>query len=180
MEKDLSHNIKTELELEYRHKENYSVIKSSFIDAGVNYQFTDHLSLFSTVRYYFGEDTDRQRYSMGGSTETALSFFSFKYRLKIQHDIESEKGSSNEIRNRVTIDFPIHKRVKPYFSSEIFHMSMSSNYQFNEYRLTTGVRFKPIKAHSVKLFYTYKENDIALDNIEITNIAGVKYEYDLK
>jgi len=166
--------------LEYRHKENYSIIKSSVIDVSMIYQWKDRLSLFGAYRYYFEEDKDRQRFSMGGSAETDFSFLSVKYRLKVQHDVDSEKSSSNEIRNRVTVDFPLHKSVKPYLSAEVFYMNMSSNYQYNEYRLTTGVRFKPIKAHSLKLFYTYKESDIALEKIELTNIAGVKYEYDLK
>lgn len=180
MEKDFSRNIEAELELEYRLKENYSRIKNSFIDAGVFYRFDNRFSLFGAYRYYLAEDKDRRRISIGGSAETDLLFFSIKYRLKIQHDIEPEKSSSDEFRNRVTFDMPLTKSVKPYISAETFHLRTSATYQFNEYRFTAGIRFDLFKTHTLKLFYTYKESDLVRKKDEITDIAGVKYEYDLK
>ena len=83
------------------------------------------------------------------------------------------------IRNKVSIECKINKKIKPYISGEIFHLDNLNQYQYDEYRVSFGINLNLPKKKEIKIFYIYKLENIIKTNLEQTNAFGAACNFNL-
>ena len=162
----LPYSIELELDQGLRLKDQMSSFKQTFTQVSIAYEIIDGMKIFVPIRYAIFEDKTKQRISAGGS---------YKYDLK---PLENEP-SRELVRNKFSIDYKINKKLKSYISGEVFHLYDLDQYQYDEYRISTGMNMSIKKKRQLKIFYTYKLEDLTRSSTNQINIFGIGYNFKL-
>ena len=164
-ETKLPYSLELELEQGLRLKDQMSSFKQTFTQVSIAYEIF--------------EDKTKQRISAGGSYKYDLKPLSFKYRSKFQMTFEEDEPSRELVRNKFSIDYKINKKFKSYISGEVFHLYDLDQYQYDEYRISTGMNVSIKKKRQLKIFYTYKIEDLTRSSTNQINIFGIGYNFKL-
>ena len=156
-----------------------SSFKQTFTQVSIAYEIIDGMKIFVPIRYAIFEDKTKQRISAGGSYKYDLKPLSFKYRSKFQITFEENETSRELVRNKFSIDYKINKKLKSYISGEVFHLYDLDQYQYDEYRISTGMNVSIKKKRQLKIFYTYKLEDLTRSSTNQINIFGIGYNFKL-
>lgn len=176
-ETKLPYSIGLDLEQGLRVKDQMSSFKQTFTEVSLSYKIFDGLRIFIPIRYAIFEDKTKQRISAGGSYKYDLKPLSFKYRSKFQMTFEEDEPSRELVRNKFSIDYKINKKFKSYISGEVFHLYDLDQYQYDEYRISTGMNVSIKKKRQLKIFYTYKIEDLTKSSTNQINIFGIGYNF---
>ena len=178
-ETKLPYSLELELEQSLRLKDQMSSFKQTFTQVSIAYEIIDGMKIFVPIRYAIFEDKTKQRISAGGSYKYDLKPLSFKYRSKFQMTFEEDEPSRELVRNKFSIDYKINKKFKSYISGEIFHLYDLDQYQYDEYRISTGMNMSIKKKRQLKIFYTYKLEDLTRSRKNQINTFGIGYNFKL-
>ena len=176
-ETKLPYSLELELEQGLRLKDQMSSFKQTFTQVSIAYEIIDGMKIFVPIRYAIFEDKTKQRISAGGSYKYDLKPLSFKYRSKFQITFEEDEPSRELVRNKFSIDYKINKKFKSYISGEVFHLYDLDQYQYDEYRISTGMNMSIKKKRQLKIFYTYKLEDLTRSRKNQINIFGIGYNF---
>ena len=176
-ETKLPYSIELELDQGLRLKDQMSSFKQTFTQVSIAYEIIDGMKIFVPIRYAIFEDKTKQRISAGGSYKYDLKPLSFKYRSKFQMIFEEDEPSRELVRNKFSIDYKINKKFKSYISGEVFHLYDLDQYQYDEYRISTGMNVSIKKKRQLKIFYTYKIEDLTKSSTNQINIFGIGYNF---
>ena len=176
-ETKLPYSLELELEQGLRLKDQMSSFKQTFTQVSIAYEIIDGMKIFFPIRYAIFEEKTKQRISAGGSYKYDLKPLSFKYRSKFQMTFEEDEPSRELVRNKFSIDYKINKKFKSYISGEIFHLYDLDQYQYDEYRISTGMNMSIKKKRQLKIFYTYKLEDLTRSRKNQINIFGIGYNF---
>ena len=176
-ETKLPYSIELELDQGLRLKDQISSFKQTFTQVSVAYEIIDGMKIFVPIRYAIFEDKTKQRISAGGSYKYDLKPLSFKIRSKFQMTFEENEPSRELVRNKFSIDYKINKKFKSYISGEVFHLYDLDQYQYDEYRISTGMNMSIKKKRQLKISYTYKLEDLTRSNTNQINIFGIGYNF---
>ena len=175
----LPYSIELELDQGLRLKDQMSSFKQTFTQVSIAYEIIDGMKIFVPIRYAIFEDKTKQSISAGGSYKYDLKPLSFKYRSKFQMTFEEDEPSRELVRNKFSIDYKINKKFKSYISVEVFHLYDLDQYQYDEYRISTGMNMSIKKKRQLKIFYTYKLEDLTRSSTNQINIFGIGYNFKL-
>ncbi len=176
-ETKLPYSLKLEFEQELRLKDQLSTFNQTFSEVSLSYKVFDGLKIDIPYRYAIFEDKIKQRLSFSGSYKYSFKPISLKYRTKFQRTYEKEKTPEDLIRNKFTFEYKLSKKIEPYVSGELFHLFNTDNDQFDEYRVSFGFAVDLPRKKSIKIFYTYKKEDITKSSPDEINVFGVAYNF---
>jgi len=149
--------------------------RQTFTEAGISYKVSDGLKLLLPLRYAIFEDKVKMRISFGGSYKYKFSDYTIRYKSRYQRVYEKDEDLEDLIRNKFTIQYKSNKDIDPFFSYEIFNPSNSGVGEMNEYRLSAGGDIDLPKKKSLKIYYTYKIEDLDKNLSEVLNIIGLSF-----
>jgi len=158
-------------------KDQLSTFNQTFSEVSLSYKVFDGLKIDIPYRYAIFEDKIKQRLSFSGSYKYSFKPISLKYRTKFQRTYEKEKTPEDLIRNKFTFEYKLSKKIEPYVSGELFHLFNTDNDQFDEYRVSFGFAVDLPRKKSIKIFYTYKKEDITKSSPDEINVFGVAYNF---
>ena len=178
-ETKLPYSLKLEFEQELRLKDQLSTFNQTFSEVSLSYKVFDGLKIDIPYRYAIFEDKIKQRLSFSGSYKYSFKPISLKYRTKFQRTYEKEKTPEDLIRNKFTFEYKLSKKIEPYVSGELFHLFNTDNDQLDEYRVSFGVTVDLPRKKSIKIFYTYKKEDITKSSPDEINVFGLAYSFKI-
>ena len=176
-EKKIPYSLKLELEQELRLKNQFSSFKQTFTEVSISYMIFDGIKIFIPIRYTIFQDKIKKRISFGGSYKYNFKPLSFRYRMKFQRMYEDNEFSNDLFRNKISFEYKINKKIKPYISSEIFHLYKLNQYQYDEYRVSFGINLNLPRKKELKIFYVFKLEGITKSNPDQINAFGVAYKF---
>jgi hypothetical protein len=176
-EKKLPYSLKLEFEQELRFKDQLSTFNQTFSEVSLSYKVFDGLNINIPYRYAIFNDKIKQRLSFSGSYKYSFKPISLKYRARFQRTNEKEKNAKDLIRNKFTIEYKLGKKIEPYFSGELLHLYKTDQRSLDEYRVSFGVAVDLPRKKSIKIFYTYKKEDITKSSPDKINIFGLTYNF---
>tara|TARA_B100000959_G_C14986423_1_gene625809 strand:- start:1402 stop:2097 length:696 start_codon:yes stop_codon:yes gene_type:complete len=175
-EKNLPYSLELEFDQEIRLIDQLSTVKQTISEISLSYKILDGVRIFIPLRYAIFEDKVKQRLSFGGSYKYGWDPVSLKYRIKLQRTYENGDSPEDLIRNRITIEYKLSKKIEPYVSGEFFHLYNIDRFQYNENRISFGFNVDLPKKRSIKIFYTRKKEDIDSSKPDQINIFGLAYD----
>ena len=178
-ETKLPYSFELEVEQELRLKDQLSSFKQTFTEISISYKIIDGMKIFIPIRYAIFEDKTKERISFGGSYKYNLKPVNIRYRAKFQRVYTDTEFSSDLVRNKFSIEYKINKKIRPYISSEVFHRYNLNQYQYDEYRYSLGINLDLIKKKQIKIFYTYKMEDLTKSKSSQINAFGIAYNIKL-
>ena len=174
-EKKLPSSFRIELKQSLRLKKNLSSFKQTFTEISISRKVFDKFKIFLPLRYAVYKDKTKERLSLGGSYKYSRKPLAFKYRLKFQRTYLEKIFSDNIIRNKISIVYKINKKLNSYMSGEVFHLQEYEEYIFDEYRVSFGLDINLPNKKAMRVFYTYKMEDLKKSNPDQINILGIAY-----
>lgn len=176
--KKLPHSFKLDFEQSLRLKDDISSFKQTFTEISISYNIFNGIKVFIPVRYAVFKNKTKKRISFGISYKYYLKRISFRYRSKLQRAYQSDKIFDPLIRNKLTTESKINKKLKLYFSQEILHFFYHRNLDYDEYRLSLGARINLGKKRETKIFYSQKIEGLSKKKQDKTNVFGLSYSFD--
>lgn len=176
--KKLPHSFKLDFEQSLRLMDDISSFKQTFTEISISYNIFNGIKVFIPVRYAVFKNKTKKRISFGISYKYNLKRISFRYRSKLQRAYQSDKIFDPLIRNKLTTESKINKKLKLYFSQEILHFFYHRNLDYDEYRLSLGARINLGKKRETKIFYSQKIEGLSKKKQDKTNVFGLSYSFD--
>ena len=136
------------------------------------------MKVFIPVRYAVFKNKTKKRISFGMSYKYDLKRITFRYRSKLQRTYQSDKIFDPLIRNKLTTESKINKKLKIYFSQEFSHYIYDRQSDYDEYRFSLGARINLGKKKETKIFYMRKIEGLSKKKQDKTNIFGLSYSFD--
>jgi hypothetical protein len=175
--KSLPYKIELELEQQFRSDDNSQNIYKMFTDVSLSYPLHLFVDISGKFRFILTDDEREKRYGFSIKVDPFDKFYIPSYKLKIQQDYNHDDEPENMvIRNKFTFSLPKLNSFKPSIYYESYHTDGDEGYEYDKYRLSTGIDYTINSDYSVELFYIYKA-EIKNKKIEVTNIMGLKFEY---
>jgi len=171
----LSQPFKFEFEQSLRLSGQQFSFKQTFTEMNLSYELIDGFRVFIPFRYAIYEDEIKKRLSFGGLYKYNFSSISLRYKTRFQRVYENGEKPDDVFRNKFSINYKISKKLEPFLSGELFHPINIDNNDLDEYRLSCGADIDLPKKKSIKLYYTFKLEDINKQSPDITNIVGLSY-----
>ena len=176
--KKLPHSFKLDLEQSLRLKDNISSFKQTFTEGSISYNIFNGMKVFIPIRYAVFKSKTKKRISFGMSYKYNLKRITFRYRSILQKTYQSDKIFVPLIRNKLTTESKINKKLKLYFSQEISHFMYHRQFDYDENRFSLGARVNLGKKRETKIFYTQKIEGLSKKKQDKTNVFGLSYSFD--
>ena len=175
--KSLPHKIQLELEQQFRSDDNFQNIYKMFTDVSLSYPLHSFVDISGKFRFILADDDKEKRYGISIKVDPFDEFYIPSYKIKIQQDYNHDDEPENMvIRNKFTFNFPRVCSFKPHIYYESYHADEDKGFEYDKYRLSTGIDLTLNSEYSFELFYIYKY-EFKKKNDEVTNIMGLKFEY---
>jgi len=178
-EKQLPYSLELECEQELRLKNQLSTFNQTFSEVSITYKINDRLNIHIPYRYAIFDEKIKKRISFGGTYKFNLNPISVKYRSRFQRTKEQEKDIENLIRNKLTFQYMLDKKIEPFLSGELMHFPKAENQTLDGYRFSLGFTFNLPRKNSIKIFYIFKKGDFSSSGSEEINIYGLTYSLKL-
>ena len=176
--KKLPYSFKLDFEQSLRLKDNISSFKQTFTEVSISYNIFNGMKVFIPVRYAVFKNKTKKRISFGMSYKYDLKRITFRYRSKLQRTYQIDKIFYPLIRNKLTTESKINKKLKVYFSKEISHFIYHRQFDYDENRFSLGARINLGKKRETKIFYTQKIEGLSNKKQDKTNVFGLSYSFD--
>ncbi len=177
--KKLPYSFKLDFEQSLRLKDNISSFKQTFTEVSISYNIFNGMKVFIPVRYAVFKNKTKKRISFGMSYKYDLRRITFRYRSKLQRTYQIDKIFDPLIRNKITTESKINKKLKLYFSQEISHFMYHRQFDYDEHRISLGARINLGKKREGKIFYTQKIEGLNKKKQDKTNVLGLSYSFDM-
>jgi hypothetical protein len=184
IEKKISPRMRISLTDGLRFHENSTQFSKHFNQVNFSYRFTPKFS--STFSYRLVQKSDkkigfsiRNRLQLDLAYNTSFRKFSFEFQERFQTQIADINRSvnwnipTNYLRTRITVDYKLVSKFKPFVSSEIFYLI---GYDFTNYRLRAGLNYKLNKKNSFSLFYML-DQEINVNKPISVYVLGTSYKF---
>ena len=169
-DKKLPYSFKLQFEQELRIDNQLSTFKQTFSEFSLSYSVFKGFKIELPFRYMTYKDKTKQRVSFSGSYKYSFKPVSLKHRTKYQRTYEKGEIPEELIRNKLSINYRLNKKIEPYVSGEFIQLLDATNYPLDETRFSFGLTYKLPKKNSIKIFYTLKNED------KTKNINQMTYE----
>ncbi len=176
--KKLPHSFKLDFEQSLRLKDDISSFKQTFTEISISYNIFNGIKVFIPFRYAVFKNKTKKRISFGISYKNNLKRITFRYRSILQRAYQSDKIFDPLIRNKLTTESKINKKLKLYFSQEISHFIYHRQFDYDEYRFSVGARINLGKKRETKIFYTQKIEGLSKKKQDKKNVFGLSYSFD--
>ena len=161
-------------------KNQFSDFDKTFTNISFSYKIIPLFEQISSFRYIIYHDEIKFRLNLDSKIHINVLFLK-NYRFRLQQEFDND-GQLEELlsRNKLTIKLPIYWKLSPYSSFESFHVFNEKEevFNFSEYRIGLGAKYKLSKNNSLKVYYIYK-GELENNEINSTDIFGIKYEKNL-
>ncbi len=171
----LPRSFKIDFEQSLRLRGDRFSFRQTFTEAAISYKVSDGLKIFLPVRYAIFEDKIKKRISFGGTYKYKFNDYTIRYKSRYQRVYEKDEDIEDLIRNKFTIQYKSNKDIDPFYSYEIFNPFNSGVGEMNEYRLSFGAAIDFPQKKSLKIYYTYKIEDLDKKTSEVLNIIGLSF-----
>ena len=178
-EKKLPYSFKLQFEQELRLDNQLSTFKQTFSEFSLSYSVFKGFKIELPFRYMTYKDKTKQRVSFSGSYKYSFKPVSLKHRTKYQRTYEKGEIPEELIRNKLSINYRLNKKIEPYVSGEFIQLLHATNYPLDETRFSFGLTYKLPKKNSIKIFYTLKNEDKTKKNPDEIGVFGLSYNFSL-
>lgn len=178
-EKKLPYSFKLQFEQELRLDNQLSTFKQTFSEFSLSYSVFKGFKIELPFRYMTYKDKTKQRVSFSGSYKYSFKPVSLKHRTKYQRTYEKGEIPDELIRNKLSINYRLNKKIEPYVSGEFIQLLDATNYPLDETRFSFGLTYKLPKKNSIKIFYTLKNEDKTKKNPDEIGVFGLSYNFSL-
>ncbi|MBN8702547.1 MAG: DUF2490 domain-containing protein [Bacteroidetes bacterium] len=190
-EVDINKKIAATITEEIRFDENISELGTFFTDIGLEGKLSKKMSLgvnYRNIRRRRLDDSYALRHrfyadvNIRQKTERITFTYRLRYEMQYSNIAAADFGSSgdgftarNRIRNRVGVRLNTEKKVKPYFTIELFNYPKT--YQF-DMRYNAGIDYKMSKKYALTFFYQLN-NEFGVNNPQSDYTIGVGQKFSL-
>ena len=178
-EKKLPYSFKLQFEQELRLDNQLSTFKQTFSEFSLSYSVFKGFKIELPFRYMTYKEKTKQRVSFSGSYKYSFKPVSLKHRTKYQRTYEKGEIPEELIRNKLSINYRLNKKIEPYVSGEFIQLLDATNYPLDETRFSFGLTYKLPKKNSIKIFYTLKNEDKTKKNPDEIGVFGLSYNFSL-
>ena len=178
-EKKLPYSFKLQFEQELRLDNQLSTFKQTFSEFSLSYSVFKGFKIELPFRYMTYKDKTKQRVSFSGSYKYSFKPVSLKHRTKYQRTYEKGEIPEELIRNKLSINYRLNKKIEPYVSGEFIQLLDATNYPLDETRFSFGLTYKLPKKNSIKIFFTLKNEDKTKKNPDEIGVFGLSYNFSL-
>ena len=178
-EKKLPYSFKLQFEQELRLDNQLSTFKQTFSEFSLSYSVFKGFKIELPFRYMTYKDKTKQRVSFSGSYKYSFKPVSLKHRTKYQRTYEKGETPDELIRNKLSINYRLNKKIEPYVSGEFIQLLDATNYPLDETRFSFGLTYKLPKKNSIKIFFTLKNEDKTKKNPDEIGVFGLSYNFSL-
>ena len=178
-EKKLPYSFKLQFEQELRLDNQLSTFKQTFSEFSLSYSVFKGFKIELPFRYMTYKDKTKQRVSFSGSYKYSFKPVSLKHRTKYQRTYEKGETPDELIRNKLSINYKLNKKIEPYVSGEFIQLLDATNYPLDETRFSFGLTYKLPKKNSIKIFFTLKNEDKTKKNPDEIGVFGLSYNFSL-
>ena len=178
-EKKLPYSFKLQFEQELRLDNQLSTFKQTFSEFSLSYSVFKGFKIELPFRYMTYKDKTKQRVSFSGSYKYSFKPVSLKHRTKYQRTYEKGEIPEELIRNKLSINYRLNKKIEPYVSGEFIQLLNVQNYPLDETRFSFGLTYKLPKKNSIKIFFTLKNEDKTKKNPDEIGVFGLSYNFSL-
>ena len=178
-EKKLPYSFKLQFEQELRLDNQLSTFKQTFSEFSLSYSVFKGFKIELPFRYMTYKDKTKQRVSFSGSYKYSFKPVSLKHRTKYQRTYEKGEIPDELIRNKLSINYRLNKKIEPYVSGEFIQLLDATNYPLDETRFSFGLTYKLPKKNSIKIFFTLKNEDKTKKNPDEIGVFGLSYNFSL-
>ena len=178
-EKKLPYSFKLQFEQELRLDNQLSTFKQTFSEFSLSYSVFKGFKIELPFRYMTYKDKTKQRVSFSGSYKYSFKPISLKHRTKYQRTYEKGETPDELIRNKLSINYRLNKKIEPYVSGEFIQLLDATNYPLDETRFSFGLTYELPKKNSMKIFYTLKNEDKTKKNPDEIGVFGLSYNFSL-
>ena len=178
-EKKLPYSFKLQFEQELRLDNQLSTFKQTFSEFSLSYSVFKGFKIELPFRYMTYKDKTKQRVSFSGSYKYSFKPVSLKHRTKYQRTYEKGEIPEELIRNKLSINYRLNKKIEPYVSGEFIQLLDATNYPLDETRFSFGLTYELPKKNSIKIFYTLKNEDKTKKNPDEIGVFGLSYNFSL-
>lgn len=178
-EKKLPYSFKLQFEQELRLDNQLSTFKQTFSEFSLSYSVFKGFKIELPFRYMTYKEKTKQRVSFSGSYKYSFKPVSLKHRTKYQRTYEKGEIPEELIRNKLSINYRLNKKIEPYVSGEFIQLLDATNYPLDETRFSFGLTYELPKKNSIKIFYTLKNEDKTKKNPDEIGVFGLSYNFSL-
>jgi hypothetical protein len=178
-QKSFSKKVSASAQQQLRLNENSAQLRQIFTDAGFKYEVIKNLSIAGNYRFIVRP---------GGIDHRAYADLDYSWkkkklainpRARLQHDFVDGFNDNNYLRGKLTLEYRITKKWKPFIAGELFYrIFYYRGNKFDEYRLNAGTNFDLNKKNSFKISYLMQQ-EFNVNARNQNHILAIGYEYDL-
>ncbi|MBI3135468.1 MAG: DUF2490 domain-containing protein [Bacteroidetes bacterium] len=165
---------------EFRFSDTIKTLNAAIAEAGVKYDLNKSIAFFSEYRYTLRPlQNDINRISLGATYSWSKKGFplALSYRIKFQYSRNRNSGNSESyLRNKITLDYNLSKRLDPYLSYELFFLFGKNEFRNTRYSL--GFEWSFTKNLSLAVYYMY-QREIYVKKPSVDHIFGLTLNYKL-
>lgn len=174
--------IGTSLELnfkeELRLKNNFSDFGQLSTDIDIAYVISDNIKVSFPYKYIIYGGHSEQSLSFSSKLNYTLRPINYVYRYEFE-SVQSPVGlSKNRIRNKIYINFNIHKNSRMLVNHERLLPYKSNLKLINETRSSIGLLIKITKSSLIKIAYTRRIKNFSNQNYFKYNIINTELIYN--
>lgn len=181
LSKDIAKRIRTNTELGYRSTDAFFAGKQVYLDLGVGYKVSDHVTVGGEFRYAYRTDAaDRQRVCALFEYATTIDRLELGWRFDYQHNFRPFGDVREVFRNKFSAGYNIPKfKFDPKFSVEFFQWAGNQGLIYFGTRYKLGTEWSPKKGHTLGFGVVHDRERMIYDPIYRV-IAAVDYTINLR
>ncbi|MFM2224245.1 MAG: hypothetical protein RJA07_447 [Bacteroidota bacterium] len=186
--KGLNKKLSIGLQYQMRLDNNLSTFKWSYYYLNVDYKLSKKIN--SQFVFQYGDSYDKILYSyfVALSSKKRIGKFAIAYRTAFQHEQNSmlyqysrEMRSEpvNEWRNRITLKYTLHSKIKMYAFSEPYIDFETAGIRVSKIRNSIGLEYEFLANNFINPFFLYQPDIIVMGRPIVEKVLGITYEFDL-
>lgn len=187
LEKKITQAASINVEVESRFGENLSTIDSYFVDASAHYDLTSFLRVSGHYRFSRKHQLElfyrnRHRFNLDATLKHKFENIEVSYRLRGQtqytsvHSKLDGKVPTNQIRNKLAVNYSFDKPYEPYVWGELFYGISAEQSAMRRARVGAGIKYRVDKRNSLNLAYLV-QRDMNRSNPVTDYVLSLNYGF---
>lgn len=178
-QKSFAKKVSADVQQQLRLNENSTKLRQTFTDAGIKYEAMKNVSISGNYRLIFRPHAIDHRVYADIDYSWKKKKLAITPRARLQHDFVDGFNDNNYLRGKLTLEYRITKKWKPFIAGELFYrIFYYRGNKFDEYRLNAGTNFNLNKRNSFKISYLMQQ-EFNVNARNQNHILAIGYEYDL-
>ena len=191
VEKNITENLKTSFEQEFRFNENISDTKKIYSELGLSYKINKNIRISASYRfekrrkiedYYVNRHCFYASVILKNKINRFALAFRTQYKTKYVSSYSEEYGSipKDYLRNKLSLKYNIKKNpITPLFYCESFYqLDNPEGNKFDKIRYALGADYKINKKNNLNIFYMLQKQ-FNVNSPVNSCIIGIGYHYNL-